>query len=574
MKRQNKKNNNKIQAIIGLHQNIPLKFNVLQTAEGNSANGQHKCVPTELPLTRGGKSKLVLTLLLICICIFSAQATTITEFPWFEDFTENLFPPEGWSVVNIGSAPWVRSSFYAVTQPGSGTPDNWLITPQLQLPEDGNLSLSYRIGNMWSAPHYGVFISTVANEIDDFILFFNETLPNNSLSTPVWADRSFSLNEFAGEVIYIAFRIYEPQSFPMLTLDDVLVTAVTGTLYPPQNLTYSASGQTVILNWEPPAGENPLFEGYRVYRGNEQLTTTPITELTFTSTDSPNGTHIFRVRAVYAGALSDAIETEVYIFNGTSGLAYTLIDGGTAYQVARGTAADAMIFIPNTYNGLPVTTIGSFLFASALTSIILPENITTITNGAFNFCANLTSIYLSNNITTIGTNVFASCTALTIYAEAESQPSGWEATWNPNSRPVHWGVSGVPLPATDLTFNIVGDVLTLNWLHPSYFISSFLGYRIFNGDTQLTTIPLMARTIQVTGIASGLHNISVRAIYGNVYESVETTIGIGFHPPTDLTAVFNADSVELSWTAPNNGGSAIIRYEIRHSTNNGSSWST
>jgi len=35
---------------------------------------------------------------------------------------------------------------------------------------------------------------------------------------------------------------------------------------------------------------------------------------------------------------------------------------------------------------------------------------------------------------------FRGCVNLTIYAEAPYQPSGWHENWNPDNRPVVWGV--------------------------------------------------------------------------------------------------------------------------------------
>jgi len=42
-------------------------------------------------------------------------------------------------------------------------------------------------------------------------------------------------------------------------------------------------------------------------------------------------------------------------------------------------------------------------------------------------------------VTSIGYYAFAYCSSLTIYCEAESQPSDWDKEWNPDNRPVEWG---------------------------------------------------------------------------------------------------------------------------------------
>ena len=61
-----------------------------------------------------------------------------------------------------------------------------------------------------------------------------------------------------------------------------------------------------------------------------------------------------------------------------------------------------------------VTTIGSRAFyRSALTSVNIPESVTTIDPDAFRECAALTTVSMGKHVTKIGTNAFFSCKALT-----------------------------------------------------------------------------------------------------------------------------------------------------------------
>ena len=41
-------------------------------------------------------------------------------------------------------------------------------------------------------------------------------------------------------------------------------------------------------------------------------------------------------------------------------------------------------------------------------------------------------------VTTIGTSACYNCSSLTIYCEAESEPSGWNSYWNSSAGPVYW----------------------------------------------------------------------------------------------------------------------------------------
>ena len=88
-----------------------------------------------------------------------------------------------------------------------------------------------------------------------------------------------------------------------------------------------------------------------------------------------------------------------------------------------------------------VTTIGFSAFRSwdSLTSVVIPDSVTTIDKNAFAFCHSLTSIVIPDSVTSIGSNAFIMCDSLTIYAEDQSQPSGWASDWNSSNCPVVWG---------------------------------------------------------------------------------------------------------------------------------------
>ena len=68
------------------------------------------------------------------------------------------------------------------------------------------------------------------------------------------------------------------------------------------------------------------------------------------------------------------------------------------------------VTIPNS-----VTSIGesAFSFCSGLTSVTIPNSVTSIGIGTFYYCSGLTSVTIGNGVTSIGQNAFLSCSKLT-----------------------------------------------------------------------------------------------------------------------------------------------------------------
>lgn len=77
----------------------------------------------------------------------------------------------------------------------------------------------------------------------------------------------------------------------------------------------------------------------------------------------------------------------------------------------NGAAAD--VTIPSRYQGKPVTIIDhAAFFNSAVTSVTIPDSVTSISDEAFINCPKLTNISIPNSVTYIGFSAFSSCTSL------------------------------------------------------------------------------------------------------------------------------------------------------------------
>jgi len=89
-------------------------------------------------------------------------------------------------------------------------------------------------------------------------------------------------------------------------------------------------------------------------------------------------------------------------------------ENSTIY-IVRYDCTGGQIEIPDTINGLPVTTIGygAFYGCTGLTNVTIPNSVTTILDDAFRNCTGLTSATIPNGVKGIGYGAFSGCTGLT-----------------------------------------------------------------------------------------------------------------------------------------------------------------
>ena len=94
---------------------------------------------------------------------------------------------------------------------------------------------------------------------------------------------------------------------------------------------------------------------------------------------------------------------------------YEVSDSGTYAEVVAYSGTPTIVNIASTYNGLPVTGISSYAFSgcSSLTSITIPDSVTTIGDCTFDGCSSLTSITIPDSVTSIGYWAFYGCSSLT-----------------------------------------------------------------------------------------------------------------------------------------------------------------
>ncbi len=128
----------------------------------------------------------------------------------------------------------------------------------------------------------------------------------------------------------------------------------------------------------------------------------------------------------------------------------------------------------------------AFSDCSSLTSITIPEGVTSIGYDAFNGCTSLTSITIPNSVTSIGYNAFNGCTSLTSITIPNSVTSIGSYAFNGctslTSITIPEGVTSIGSSAfyccTSLTSITIPNSVTS------------IGYNAFNGCTSLTSITI------------------------------------------------------------------------------------
>jgi hypothetical protein len=99
------------------------------------------------------------------------------------------------------------------------TPDNWIITPQVEVGANDSLYFLVRAFDPgFFQENYSVLISTTGNSApSDFTtVAFTETLDNNG-----WNARSIDMSAYAGQNVYIAFRHHDVVDVNALQIDGV-----------------------------------------------------------------------------------------------------------------------------------------------------------------------------------------------------------------------------------------------------------------------------------------------------------------------------------------------------------------
>jgi len=163
----------------------------------------------------------------ITIVLVEISSDLVTEFPWEEDFEGEEFPPLTWNHYAYGAGGWASTSTahtgakaawhtFATTEANS-----WLVSPQIQIPEDISLLLKFfqRNNFMNDYEYSAVKISTGSgNPMQDEF----EEVYEASATIGTYTERIVNLADYAGKVVYIAF-VYQGTNAHQWFIDDLSI---------------------------------------------------------------------------------------------------------------------------------------------------------------------------------------------------------------------------------------------------------------------------------------------------------------------------------------------------------------
>lgn len=189
------------------------------------------------------KKKLLIGALLMGSMITASAQTTI----WSDDFNDEDI--SDWTLIDVdGDTNNWGDQFEILNQQqqpvtGKGlisrswqtvalTPDNWAITPAINLSQaQGTVTLNWKVqaaAAEWDEENYTVYVATTntAAAFTASPVQFNEIYPGTGAGELF--NRTLDLSSFAGEsTVYIAFRHHDTTDEDFLYIDDVVVTTST-----------------------------------------------------------------------------------------------------------------------------------------------------------------------------------------------------------------------------------------------------------------------------------------------------------------------------------------------------------
>ena len=174
------------------------------------------------------------------------SCSNISSFPYVLSFdAANVSQLACWTILDVdndgyswtttelpGTISGTLGSASYINNVGALTPDNWLISPQIQFSSGSNYTLSWQVwapDTSYYAEHYGVYVSTSGTATSNFTLVQEYTM-----TTADTTNMTLNLSSYAGQNIHIAFRHWNVTDVYWMMINNITITQ---TAIPGQNYT-------------------------------------------------------------------------------------------------------------------------------------------------------------------------------------------------------------------------------------------------------------------------------------------------------------------------------------------------
>jgi len=379
---------------------------------------------------------------------------------------------------------------------------------------------------------------------------------------------------------------------------------------PVTNLTAQVTGNSVVLNWQAPAGA--AVQGYKVFRNTTLLTMTPITTTSYTNESVPVGSYTYSVNSVYSSGESAPTGTSAIVYPETATIEITA--GGTdnlnPHHTDYDFAYSQFIFLQSQINSpliinqialywnggsngalnnhweiyLTHTALTQFGTYSSPSSWIDSSTMTQVYSGYLNLPLTAGWVDIALQVPFVYNNTANLAIAVNEITPGHTEnDQGWFVgslspmrgirvqrdvtpfiVPNVTASPASQNIGGYPHirlyhnailmpPPGNLTAEVNENTVELHWINPTGFPEQ--AFKVYRNQVLLTS-GLEDDNYTDTNVPNGTHTYTVTASYPPHGDSVPATVQVvvDYTPPTppvtNLTAEVTGNTVALQWVHP------------------------
>jgi len=298
---------------------------------------------------------------------------------------------------------------------GALNPDNWLITPAIDLTSYSSASLDYWVTAQdatYPSDHLEIWISTTGTDITDF----TDQVDDYTETDDIWKERTVDLSTYIGETIYIAFRHCESYDMYWIKVDDITVSGV--------------GGNVPSLSYSPASYDFGMIDPDQTYSTTFDIWNGGVNQLNWSLSDSESWLTYDPLSGDSTGE-TDTVNVYIDTTGLTPGIYSGAIDitsngGNNSFTVSFTILGDNELYAWNIYDSTATVPSGPIVFSDPTIVTSITEDDTTNPFGADFVGETWYAVDVeTNNLITIdetdGTVTVIGSTGIPVYVSGVSQ---------------------------------------------------------------------------------------------------------------------------------------------------------